>query len=244
MASNENTGITESTSAPIENQETPNQGQSQIPEKFLGKSQEDIIKSYQELESELGRLRNEYGMAKKERDEAISRLMSTYQSQQVNTQQSPDPFEVFEKHFDNDPKTAIAEAMKLQEKKLLTHQQEQLRALRQAAAVKYYEEQRANPDFVRREPLMQQLALRFSSLLNRDALDSPEAIQLLDYLSRGADISYYEKEAVERARKSGFSTRDEKLNAQTESPTSGKGGDVDFASLSLAEMEKRLGRSE
>jgi len=246
MSDEINNGIMESTPTPEKKEEETLKGESQIPEKFLGKSQEDIIKSYQELESELGRLRNEYGNAKKERDDILRHYqeMVSMNQRQPQEQQSDDPYAYFEQTFENDPKTAIREALKKQEQRLLASQQAQLLNLKQAELYKAYAERKANPDFARREALMQQLAMKFSSLLNSQAAYSPEILELLDLASKGADISFYEKEAVERARRNGLSSRDEKLKSRSESSTTSTGKDVDFEKLSLEEMEKILGRAE
>ena len=58
----------------------------EIPEKFHGKSAEEIVKSYQQLESELGRLRDESG----KKDKELESYRYWYQqAQQAQQQQAP-----------------------------------------------------------------------------------------------------------------------------------------------------------
>ena len=75
-------------------------------------------------------------------------------------------------------------------------------------------------------------------------INSAKALKLLDIASKGADVGYYEKQAIERSRKDGLSVKEEKHQAQSESASSEGEQSVDFNKLSLAEMEKLLGRSD
>ena len=63
-------------------------------------------------------------------------------------------------------------------------------------------------------------------------------------MSRGADVDYYSKQAVERVQKEGLSVRSEKQRAQSESAFSQGEKTVAFESLSLDEMRRALGRSD
>lgn len=63
---------------------TLEQQQRELPEKFKGKSVEDVAESYQQLESELGRLRDEVGKKDKEID--AFRMYYQYGQQQQSAQ--------------------------------------------------------------------------------------------------------------------------------------------------------------
>lgn len=76
----------------------------ELPEKFQGKSMEDIIKSYQELEKEFGRKNNELGELRKLTDSILQQQLSEPQS--AFQFETPDP----EIEFDdliNQPKEVI-----------------------------------------------------------------------------------------------------------------------------------------
>lgn len=112
-------------------------------------------------------------------------------------------------------------------------------------ATAYYQQQKqTNPDYARREPIMQQLALELKDLVKPEHLASVKVLQALDMMSRGFDIEHYSKQAVERSQKEGLSVKNEKRHAQSESASSQGDSSVKFSSLSLADMEKALGRSD
>ena len=112
--------------------------------------------------------------------------------------------------------------------------------------IEYYGKQKAeNHDFVRRESLMQQLAVQLAGIVKPEQLNSVAALKALDLMSKGMDIQYYESQAVERAKRDGLSKREEKRNAHSESsgassPSSGKRP----KDMSVAELEKLLQASE
>ena len=245
--------------------ELSTQGQSEavedansIPQKFVGKSPIEIIQAYKELERDRGRLASELGSARKDKEELETRYKqvesayTTHQSQvqaprqvQIQAEEEVDPVSVFEAKFEEDPRVAIREALKELNNSVSTKLKKQTLAQMQAEASEFYNAQkRNNPDYARREPIMQQLALEMQDIIRPEALTSVKALKALDLMSRGADIDYYTKQAAERAQKDGLSVRSEKQRAQSESSTSQGDKQINFADLSLEEMRKAVGRSD
>lgn len=228
---------------------------SAIPQKFLEASKIDVINSYRELEKERGRLANELGSLRKSQEDMAERFKQleaerlqqqsqpqpVYQAQQEQEQQELDPVSVFESKFDEDPRAAIREGLRtygeLTKKELQKIRQQELAA---KASEFYYQQKQTNPDFARREPLMQQLAQQYGHIIRPEYLNSAEAIRVLDLLSKGADVSYYEKSAVENTKKHRASIVEEKRRAQSESATSEGDSMVDLGSLSNEEYLKHV----
>lgn len=249
-------------------QQTPElstQGQSEavedansIPQKFVGKSPMDIIQAYKELERDRGRLASELGSARKDKEELETRykqVESAYATQQhqvqaprqvqIQAEEERDPVSVFEAKFEEDPRVAISEALKELNNSVSNKFKKQSLAQTQAEAVEYYNHQkRTNPDYARREPMMQQLAAELSHIIKPEHLNSVKALQALDLMSKGLNMEYYTGEAAARAQKEGLSVRSEKQRAQSESSTSQGDKQVSFTDLSLDEMRKALGRSD
>lgn len=249
-------------------QQTPElstQGQSEavetvdsIPQKFVGKSSMDIIQAYKELEKERGRLASELGTTRKDKEELETRYkqvesayaVQQYQSQapkqvQIQAEEETDPVSVFEAKFEDDPREAIKAALKEIDSSVSKKLTKQSLAQAQAEALEYYNTQkRTNPDYARREPIMQQLASELSDIVKPEHLNSVRVLKALDLMSRGANIDHYMSEAAARAQKDGLSVRSEKQRAQSESSNSQGDKSVKFAELSLEEMRKALGRSD
>lgn len=229
-----------------------------IPEKFVGKSPLEIIHAYRELEKERGRLASELGSTRKERESLEEQYRSLERERiaqsQMPTQRPPkvvemeeevDPLSVFERKFEEDPKEAIKQALKGLNQSVNTKLKQQTIQQIQAEGSEYYWKQKKdNPDYSRREPLMQQLASELQDIVKPEYLNSAKVLRALDLMSRGADVDYYAKQAVERVQKDGLSVRSEKQRAQSESAVSKGDRAVPFQNLSLDEMRKALGRAD
>jgi hypothetical protein len=83
---------------PVEEEEQP-----QLPEKFQGKSMEEVVSSYENLEKELGRKGQEIGELRK--------LTDDFLKQQLTTNQNGTPEEVEETDFFDDPDKAVSQAI-------------------------------------------------------------------------------------------------------------------------------------
>lgn len=226
-----------------------------IPEKFVGKSAAEIIQAYRELEKDRGRLASELGSTRKERESLeqryreFERAISLNQSQQANQTRQPaadeelDPLSVLESKFDEDPKEAIKAALKMQQSKVEQEKRQQELEARRIEAEQWYTKQKTeNQDYARRESLMQEAAKQFRDIIKDEHLNSVKVLQALDYLSKGMNVDFYEKQAVERAKKGGLSMREEKRKAQSESANSMSGDkSVSVADMTLEQMEKYFG---
>jgi len=229
-----------------------------IPQKFVGKSPMEIIQAYKELERDRGRLASELGSARKDKEELETRYKqvesayATHQNQvqaprqvQIQAEEEVDPVSVFEAKFEEDPRVAIREALKELNNSVSNKLKKQTLAQMQAEAVEYYNTQkRNNPDYARREPIMQQLAAELSDIVKPEHVNSVRVLKALDLMSKGLNIDHYTSEAAARAQKDGLSVRSEKQRAQSESASSQGDKQVSFAELSLDDMRKALGRSD
>lgn len=245
--------------------ESSTQGQSEtvddanlIPEKFVGKSAIEIAHAYKELERDRGRISSELGSARKEREDMQQRFRDLEQSvarYNSNPMQTPpqanrqaeevDPLSSFDTTFDEDPKKAIKEALRLQQELGHKRVQEQSMQHRAQEANQYYwNEKQTNPDYARREPIMQQLVSEFQDVIKPEYLNSKKVLQALDLMSRGKDVDFYKREAAASAQKNSSSVREEKRQASSESATSEGEQLKDFNKLSSKDMAKLLGRSD
>jgi hypothetical protein len=229
-----------------------------IPEKFVGKSPMEIIQAYRELERDRGRLASELGSTRKERESLEEQYRALERERiaqsQMPTQRPPkvveleeelDPVSVFESKFEEDPKEAIKAALKgLNQSVSSKFKQQTLQQIQAEGAEYYWTQKKANPDYARREPLMQQLASELQDIVKPEFLNSAKVLKALDLMSKGADLDYYSKQAVERVQKDGLSVRSEKQRAQSESAVSYGDKSVSFEKLSLDEMRRALGRSD
>jgi hypothetical protein len=233
-----------------------------IPQKFLEASKIDVIRSYQQLEKDRGRLASEIGELRKQQEdmtEQYKQLESQrfaqptpgYAQPVVNqepVQQELDPFSVLDTKFDDDPKEAIREAIRVQQEQF--NRQFQVEKLQQETAkgVNFYHEQKqANPDFARREPVMQRLSQQYGHIIKPEFANSVDALRALDLMSRGADLDYYKNNAVEETKKQRASIVEEKRRAQSESASSQGDAGIDVGGMTndeyLKHMEQLYGRS-
>lgn len=226
-----------------------------IPQKFVGKSALDIVKAYQELEKRAGKMANELGTTRKEHEELQSKYRDaerqSAQYRQIPTQaphqdqsvvQKEDPYASFDTQFDDDPKGATKQLAASIQKQIAQQNQQAAMQERLRQASEFYQEQRkSNPDYVRREDQMRALASELGQIIRPEYLNSVEALRMLDLVSRGKDVDYYAKQAVDKAKKDGLSSREEKMRAQSESSNSEGETKVKFDNLSLSEMEAMLG---
>jgi hypothetical protein len=226
-----------------------------IPEKFVGKSLDDIMQAYQELEKDRGRLASEVGETRKKMEELEEQYRHTQFNQQpapstpqqeVQPQQQMDPLSVLDSKFDEDPRAAIKEALK-QQYEMLQSQSQMQRVQEQSVKAQeyYYSQKKDNPDFARRESSMQNLARQYAHMVKPEYLNSPDMIKMLDLASQGADRNYYEKAALKSAQEQGASVREEKRKASSVSSNSEGDSRINLNDLSndeyLKAMEKLYG---
>lgn len=83
-----------------------------LPEKFQGKSINDVVKSYQELEKESGRRANEIGELRKLTDDFLKQQLETPTKKETNIDLDDlleNPSEVIAKAMDDNPRIAALE---------------------------------------------------------------------------------------------------------------------------------------
>lgn len=236
--------------------ESSTQGQSEnadgtMPEKFAGKSATEIYQAYREIEKDRGRLASELGNVRKEREDMESRFRNLEQAvarynyqptPQVTQEAQPDPFEVLEKTFDENPKQAIKEALRLQQEVAQRQYNENLLQQQALEGSQYYwNQKKENPDYARREPMMQELKAMYQDIIRPEFVNSKKVLEALDLMSRGRDIDYYSQQAVAKAQKNGSSVREEKRRAQSESSTSEGEQLKDTTKMSAAEFARYKG---
>jgi len=241
-----------------QDQSVPTEEENLVPEKFVGKSAYEIAEAYKDVEKDRGRLASELGTLRKEREELeekyrqVERQSMQYQQmptqnppQQVQSEQDMDPLNVFESRFDEDPKAAIAEAFKAQREFVSRQTQEQSIQQRAAQAQDFYfTQKRDNSDYARREAAMKELVSEYQDIIRPEYLNSVKTLKALDLMSKGRDLSYYEKQAISRAQEDGLSKLEEKRRAQSISTNSDGDGQIRAEDLTLEEMEKLYGFSD
>lgn len=232
-----------------------------VPEKFRGKSFDEIARSYLELEKTLGRLGSEKSHREKEAEELRQRLAQReaelqqvqhyYSSVQQQPQQSPthtqsDPLADFDEVFDENPREAVKQYVR---KAVEYAQQAPLRAKLEAqtfAAQQHYSRlKQDNPDFSELEPAMTQLAYKYGKMLRPEAANSPEAIDLLYKIAKADNMSRYVEAEVKKKLSAVDLVKQEKRQAQVESATSsGSSHTLDYESMSLDELRRMLPRKD
>ena len=253
-------GDEESLRAPNEQAEensesTTGDGQSEIPEKWKGKSIQDVIRAHEEAEKRMHEVATERSLLKRDAEEKAQRLYelqnAVYQQNLARQSQSEaDPLANIEEEVSTDPVKAIQKVVSYVKDSSRKSSEEAQRMAREIQAREYYERSKKdNQDFAKREPEMAELAKRYQHLLRPDMLNSKEAIEVLDLMSRGSKVSDYVKEAEERVRKERESIKQEKRQAFSESSNSQvEGSDEssvnDFSKMSLEEQEKELRKME
>lgn len=78
-----------------------------VPQKFQGKSMEDVIRSYENLEKEYGAKANEVGELRKWTDELVKRSLSETPKQETTVKESDVDFD----DFVSDPKQAVSRVL-------------------------------------------------------------------------------------------------------------------------------------
>lgn len=83
-----------------------------VPEKFRGKPIDEVIRSYRELESELGRKNNELGQLRKETDQELLQKLQNLQNEQPAQKQEE---ELSDDEFFENPREAVNKALEQSE---------------------------------------------------------------------------------------------------------------------------------
>jgi len=144
----------------------------QIPEKFKGKSQEEIIKAYMNLEAHSGRLANDLGQTRQSVDQLLQqkRENDLRASGAQNVQRLPEPKEITAADLLQNPTEALNSYLEAREsvatrelKERLARQEAQMAQQQFVSRHPDWQQQTNDPDFVnwaRQTPFRQNLAAR------------------------------------------------------------------------------------
>lgn len=183
-------------------------------EKILGKftSQEELVKSYQELERWAHQLSSEKTALERQQQETKQKL------------EKPEPSidEEFDKRWEEDPQAAVKFAMQAErERERQRAEQESLQremASRAEEAQSFVQSQaKENSDFRELLPFMSEVLPKYEKIINPLYANSKETTEALYYLARGMNIERYEKAAVEKAKLKNEAIKAEKRKAKSES---------------------------
>jgi len=122
--------------APVTQEEPSQEEAYELPKKFQGKSTEEIVNSYSNLEKELGRKGQEIGELRKLTDEILK--------QQLTQNGTNEPDYAEEEDFFDDPNKAVSKAIENHPKFRQFEEQQQA----QAAAATTQQLQAAHPDYL------------------------------------------------------------------------------------------------
>ncbi len=125
-----------------ENQEPVEEASFEMPEKFAGKTSEEIVKSYMELESELGRKGNEIGELRRLTDSYLQRELNR---ESYETARSPSEFREPEKEFDFDNPAQSVDA-RISENSKIKQLEERLAATEMEGRLQKFKEK--HPDYL------------------------------------------------------------------------------------------------
>lgn len=218
----------------------PQEDSTQIPTKFVGKTTDEIVKSYSELEKEKGRLANKVSEAERKAKELEAQLFNT-QSRTQNPNQpvvSSQPIKSIEDQYaeewEQDPKQAVINYNKRKEELsvIRSNESQSNTFYTQAMSGKL----QGYEDFPELEPTMKELVPQVIDLVHPSMINHPKTIQVLHLIARGLNV---DKVASQKAKNIAAKNR-EKEQAFSESSSS-TGESVDFAKLPLSDMRKYLG---
>jgi hypothetical protein len=156
--------------SPVEEEEQP-----QIPSKFKGKSMEEVVSSYENLEKELGRKGQEIGELRKLTDDFLKQQLTTNQNGSEVAQEEDDidffdnPDQAVNKVIENHPKfREIEEQQKAQQAGVTTQQLQ--------TAHPDYLEITSNPKF---QEWIQESPIRTQLFVNAHNYDLNSALELI-----------------------------------------------------------------
>ncbi|SVE46035.1 uncharacterized protein METZ01_LOCUS498889, partial [marine metagenome] len=133
------TDINQEAPPPVEQPELETEQSFEVPDKFQGKSMEDVISSYENLEKELGRKGQEIGELRKLTDGILQQQLTTTQS---GTEAQDDNTEDID--FFDDPDKAVSKAIENHPKFREFEEQQKV----QAASATTTQLKSAHPDYL------------------------------------------------------------------------------------------------
>tara|TARA_R110000824_G_scaffold224063_2_gene411753 strand:- start:149 stop:952 length:804 start_codon:yes stop_codon:yes gene_type:complete len=166
-----------STETPVEEQEQSQEEEVELPSKFQGKSVNEIVGSYENLEKELGRKGQEIGELRKLTDQILKQQLTTNENGTTTESQEE------EIDFFDDPNTAVSKAIENHPKFREFEAQQAI----QKANVSTQQLKAAHPDYteVISDPKFQEWVQKSSVRTNlfvsaNNNYDLPAAMELLE----------------------------------------------------------------
>lgn len=216
-----------------------------MPDKFRGKSAEDIARAYVELEKHNGRVSSERMHTEREAAATRDRLIALERefASRVPPPKEKDPLEGIEDELMLEPAKALRKVVDLvRSESRKSAEQMEYESNARATQSHYHKLKAENPDFAELEPEMVSLTATFGKFVDPRFLNTPEFIDRVYEIARGRNVSKYVKQAEDRLKSSRDLVKQEKRNAFSESSQSqGSPAEKPFEELSIDEMRKRLG---
>lgn len=224
------------TPASSENPQTQGAEGSQIPEKFRGKTLDDVIKSYVEIEKQASRLSNENKELKSK--PASNPPVAEASKVPISSQPEKSIDELFEEEWHVNPQWATA---RRQDRAFQQHQQQQMLS----DAISWVQAADSGKvagfeDFAELRPVIAQLAQNFSGLINPNMQNHPIVAQALYLMAKGATFSQSLEKALASKADSVKKKVVEKKNATMETGSSRGDTTIAFADLPVHEMKRLL----
>lgn len=227
-------------STEVEDAVGPSEGEpSNIPEKFRGKSLEDVAKAYTEAERSLRQAQEDRANAQREAELLRQQQLLLLQQQTGRpTNQEPED-EAFLRDWVVDPAKATYEQLKRVEQKAIQTAQYQA----SISALKAAELDQTNfPDFAKYRGTMAELAKQFGDVIEPSKRNDPKLIPLLYNLARAAHVNDELENAKKAGRDEGSKKAREKSSADSEgSSRTNANVSKSIEDMSLEELRKKIG---
>lgn len=189
-------------------EENSNQEVENVPDKYRGKTLEEIIRMHQEAEKLIGRQAQEVGEVRKLADSLIKQQLETRST-------TPQPETAQEIDFFDDPKKAVQK--EVENNPVLKQLQDQLKQQQQIAALQTIEKQ--HPDFVQIgnstefQEWVNASKVRKKLYEAADSFDADAAIELLDTWKALQAVKQQSKAADQTLKKAEDENRSKSLKA-------------------------------
>lgn len=220
-----------------------------IPDKFRGKSAEDIARSYQELESQFGRVTSEKASKERELEALLAQLrIAKATSPEAAQEASPArpsraPREVLEAQWGDDPKEAVAQAVDMVSSQLEAERSKLQRQAQLQDFSSYVEKQRReNPEFaeLHANGTLDRIGSRYAGLPDQYKF-SREMVDTIYAVARAERIQDYVKAEIEKRSKVAGSIVTEKRAAGGTNPIAAGQAQKPYTEMTLAELEATIG---
>ncbi len=212
-----------------------------VPEKYQGKTLEEVLKIAQDQDSYIGKLGSERSYEKNEAEKFRSELDSL--KSHLDTKQTQDQEESLKQGLEADPAKAIMDYID-QKTGNVEQKVEQDKLDRQTKeAQTYYNGLLENSDFVRRQSHVDKVAGALKPYVKSEYVQSADFIQICDMISKGMDVNYYIQQSQTEAASKKEAGLQEKRDAQTVSGSS-SGQNINATEAKKTEAElKELARA-